>query len=282
MANTVHIACAGRARGESSSAPAAPILASDGDHTLEKPEAHSVSRSSPDTPLSDRLNRSYAETPSRGSRSAKTGTAALPGCDRTPHADEVSCSASGSLSDQSINLCFNSASPGGAYRAAQSSPYLAAASASAVAAQRGCHQDTADPAAALGPVLAFKDAQGALLNSKHARLCRKTEVSGRAGYPCLAPVMTGILPCGKRSRGCPLHDLCAYASYVIVKTGKDRIQGVYNCRQDSTALEDIGLQGFATTPLPGAGTLVGTTPGSCAGSCRGSRAARNSQAAPAG
>ena len=154
---------AGHARGKSSSAPAAPLLASAGEHTLKSFEAHGASRSSPDTPLSDRLNRSYTETFSRsgGSRVAKTGAAASLGSGGAGDADEASCSASGSLSDRSINVCFTSTSPGRACRGAQSPLNLLPASGAAAALQRASLQETACSAAAAGPNLAFKDPRGA-------------------------------------------------------------------------------------------------------------------------
>lgn len=127
-------------------------------------EAHGVSRSSPDTPLSDRLHRSsYTETLSRSARSrgAKTGAAASFGSGAVGHADEASCSASGSLSDRSINLCFNGASPGRVCRGVQLSN-LSAPGGAAAAVQSASLQDTACPAVAAGPILAFKDSQGVI------------------------------------------------------------------------------------------------------------------------
>ncbi len=166
MTESVH---AGHAQGKSASAPAAPLLASAGEHTLKSYEAHGVSRSSPDTPLSDRLKTSsYTETLSRsaGSRGAKTGAAASLGSGAAAHADEASCSASGSLSDRSINVCFNSASPGRACRGVQMLS-LSAVDNSAAHAQRSSQGDSACPAATVGPILAFKDPQGAAMQ-RHA------------------------------------------------------------------------------------------------------------------
>ena len=154
--------CAGHAKGKSSSAPAAPLLASAGEHTPKIYEAHGVSRSSPDTPLSDRLKASsYTETLSQsaGSHRAKTGAAASLGSGAARHAGEASCSASGSLSDRSINVCFNSASPGRACRGVQMLS-LSAADSSAAHVHSDSQQDSACPAEAAGPILAFKDPRG--------------------------------------------------------------------------------------------------------------------------
>lgn len=151
---------AAHARRKSASAPAAPLLASVGEHSMQKSVAHGVSRSSPDTPLSDRLNRSNTATLSRsgGSRGANTGNTASLASGGAHHADEASLSASGSLSDRSINLCFTSGSPGRACRATQAPLYLAAASASAAAAQRACQQG---PVTAAGSTVASNDPRGA-------------------------------------------------------------------------------------------------------------------------
>ena len=169
---------AGHARGKSSSAPAAPLLASAGEQALKGFEPHGVSRSSPDTPLSDRLNRSYTETFSRsgGSRGAQAGTASPGALCGDGHADEASCSASGSLSDRSINLCFASASPGRACRVGPSPLNLLVASGAAAAMQRASLQDPACSAAAAGPTLAFKEPRGAPHDDMH-RYCSKNRAS---------------------------------------------------------------------------------------------------------
>ncbi len=190
--------CTGHIRGKSSSAPAAPLLAAIGEHILEKAEVHGVSRSSPDTPLLDLLNVSNTNilSLSTGSRivpgaaantdserfvqsctesfsqsassrgfpaaDANTGAEASTGLNKAAHADPASCSASGSLSDRSINLCFPNSSPGLACGAVPSPLFLAATTGSAAAAQRSSQQGPLkSPAAALGPVLAFQEHRGA-------------------------------------------------------------------------------------------------------------------------
>lgn len=161
---------AGSAQAKSASAPAAPLLASAVEHgAAGKSEAHGVSRSSPDTPLSDRLKGSFVDSSSRsvGSRdnsSDRANTGAGAGAKATSgkasHADGASYSASGSLSDRSINLCFTGGSSSPACGAIPSPMYLAAASGSAAAAQRAVQGPLASSAAVLGPSTAFQDGKG--------------------------------------------------------------------------------------------------------------------------
>ena len=154
---------AGSAQAKSASAPAAPLLASAVEHGASgKSEAHGVSRSSPDTPLSDRLKGSFVAVGSRdnSSDSANTATGAKATSGKASHADGASYSASGSLSDRSINLCFTGGSPSPACGAIPSPMYLAAASGSAAAAQRAVQGPLASSAAVLGPSTAFQDGKG--------------------------------------------------------------------------------------------------------------------------
>ena len=76
------------------------------------------------------------------------------------------CSASGSLSDRSINLCFAGASPGRACRGIQTL-HLSTSSGAAAALQSASLQDTACPTAAAGPILAFKESRGVPQENAH-------------------------------------------------------------------------------------------------------------------
>lgn len=161
-------------RGKSASAPAAPLLALAGARSAMKSAAHGVSRSSPDTPLSDRLSTSRTETmsASAGSRPgiAGAGLASPAGaaggiCAGAGSAGGVaelaSFSASGSLSERSINLCFPSSGASSLGCGAAPSPlFLAAASGSAAAAPGAVEGPGDSRTAVLGPSLAFQDRRG--------------------------------------------------------------------------------------------------------------------------
>ena len=162
---------AGGAQAKSTSAPAAPLLAlAVEDDAAGKSEVHGVSRSSPDTPLSDRLKGSFVDgssrsAGSRGNPSDRDNTGTHAGAEaasgKASHADGASYSASGSLSDRSINLCFTGGFPSPACGAVHSPMHLAAASCSAAAAQRAVQGPLASSAAVSGPSTAFQDGKGA-------------------------------------------------------------------------------------------------------------------------
>ena len=129
---------------------------------MSKPEVHGVSRSSPDTPLSDRLGSAHMGRASSRGLGSRAGSWASPPRDSpdaaaagAAHADEaLSCTASlsGSISERSINLCF----AGG-----HSSPPMHAASSDTAAATdrlRSAQEGSADrTAGTAGPSVVLED-----------------------------------------------------------------------------------------------------------------------------